>query len=182
MCIRDRSEKGSVLNRRKRGEDGAWKSEKEIIRRACFWKQALFIFKDRDYISLFKFIWKNLSRKSMMFERIFERWYSTIEIKASGRLWGPEASRLFREQRMSETSSGEVGEVKKEFRLLFLSQSEKWCRVKGIFERTLSAIVEKKSLKTSETVEGSDVIELSSFNEILEGEFVDFEEQGTKKE
>ena len=66
--------------------------------------------------------------------------------------------------------------MKKEFRLLFLSQSEKWCRVKGIFERTLAAIVEKKSLKTSETVEGSDVIELSSFNEILEGEFVDFEE------
>ena len=77
---------------------------------------------------------------------------------------------------MSETSNGEVGEVKKEFQLLFLSQSEKWCHVKGIFERTLSAIVEKKSLKTSETVEGSDVIELSSFNEILEGEFVDFEE------
>ena len=96
----------------------------------------------------------------MMFERIFERWYSTIEIIASGRLWGPEALRLFKEQRMSETSSGEVGEVKKEFRLLFLSQSEKWCRVKGIFERTLSAIVEKKSLRTSETVEDSDVIEL----------------------
>ena len=74
---------------------------------------------------------------------------------------------------MSKTSSGEVGEVKKKFQLLFLSQSEKWC-AKGIFERTLSAIVEKKSLKTSETIEGSDVIELSSFNEILEDEFVDF--------
>ena len=40
----------------------------------------------------------------------------------------------------------------------------------------LSVIVEKKSLKASETVEGSDITKLFSFHDVVECEFVDFKE------
>ena len=106
----------------------------------------------------------------MISQRIMETVSETDEITGIGKLLGPDVLWELRERRTSDTSAGEVGEVKKEFGLRLWSHLEKWWRVRRIFDRRFPATVELKLLKALEIIEGSEVIELISFKEMIKSD------------
>ena len=94
-----------------------------------YFKGRTFVFKDRNNAGSFKFCGENSSseRKINDSERICERLSETDEITGGGKLLGPEALRELREQRISDTSTGEVKkELVFRFSICFLYNFKKY--------------------------------------------------------